>query len=84
MNPEYRLEPCENGFLVIDPWGEHVETFPTEAAARQAIESCKKDDAMWETARLLVEAALQAHMEMHGVDRETAHRWLKDAAEVAH
>jgi hypothetical protein len=61
MSTEYRIQPCENGFLVIDPWGEQlVHTYPTEDAARQDIERCKKEEAMWETAKLLVDAAIKA------------------------
>jgi hypothetical protein len=47
------------------------------------IQQRKKEDAMRETARLLVDTAIQAHMQMHGVDRETARYWVKSAAEVA-
>jgi hypothetical protein len=83
MSTEYRVEPASNEFAVIDPWGEQlVDTYPTEDAARQDIERCQKEDTMWETAKLLVDTAIKAHMEMHGVDRETGRRLLKDAAEV--
>jgi len=34
---------------------------------------------MYETAKLLVDTAVTAHMEIHGVDRETAERWIRDA-----
>jgi hypothetical protein len=61
MSTEYRIQPCENGFLVIDPWGEQlVHIYPTEDAARQDTERCKKEEAMWETAKLLVDAAIKA------------------------
>ena len=80
MSTEYRIQPCENGFLVIDPWGEQlVNTYPTEDAARQDIERCKKEEAMWETAKLLVDAAIKAHMQIHDVDRETAAYWVNSA-----
>jgi hypothetical protein len=84
MSTGYRIQPCENGFLVIDPWGEQlVNTYPTEDAARQDIERCKKEEAMWETAKLLVDAAIKAHMQLHDVDRETARYHVFSALEAA-
>jgi hypothetical protein len=80
MNPEYRIEPSGRQFTVIDPWGDHlVELFPTEDAAKQEIERCKKNDEVWEAAKLLVDTAIKAHMEMFGVDRETARYWISSA-----
>jgi hypothetical protein len=80
---EPRIELAGPAFIVMDPWGERVNTYPTEDAAKQDIERCKREDAMWETAKLLVDTAIKAHMQMHGVDRETARRLIRDAAEVA-
>ena len=83
MSTDYRIEPSGPAYIVIDPWGEQlVETYSTEDAARQDIERCKKEDEMWETAKLLFDIAVKAHMQMHHVDRETASRLLRDALEV--
>jgi hypothetical protein len=80
MSTEYRIEPIDNAFIVIDPWGEQlVHAYPTEDAARQDIERCKKEEAMWETAKLLVDAAIKAHMQMHDLDRKTAAYWINSA-----
>jgi hypothetical protein len=47
MSNEYRIEAAGNAFIVIDPWGERlVEVFPTEHAAKQDIERCKREDAL--------------------------------------
>jgi uncharacterized protein YcgI (DUF1989 family) len=60
MSNEYRIEPAGNAFRVIDPWGEQlVDLFPTEDAAKQDIERCKREDAMYETATVLVDAAIE-------------------------
>lgn len=65
---------------MIDPWGERlVADYPTVEAAQQDIERCRKEDAMWETAKQLVENAIQEHMQIHGVDRETAAYWVNCA-----
>jgi hypothetical protein len=69
-------------FIVIDPDGEIVDTFPTEDTAKQDIERCKKNDEMWETAKVLVDVAIKVHMERFGVDRETARYWIQSVAEV--
>jgi hypothetical protein len=80
MSTKYRIESAGPAYIVIDPWGEQlVDTYPTEDAARQDIERCKKEDAMWETAKLLVDAAIKAHMQIHDVDRETAAYWINSA-----
>ena len=55
---------------MIDPWGERlVDDYPTVEAAKQDIERYKKEDAMWETAKLLMENAIKTHMQLHGVER---------------
>jgi hypothetical protein len=35
-----------------------------------------KEDAMYETAKQLMDTAVNTHMQMHGVDRETARYWV--------
>jgi hypothetical protein len=51
-------------------------------AARQGIERRRKQDAMLETAKLLLDTAATAHMQIYGVDRETALYWIRSASEV--
>jgi hypothetical protein len=79
MSNDYHIEPVGSAFIVIDDLGEPVGRYPTEEAAQQDIERCKKEEAMWETAKLLVDAAIKAHMQIHGVDRETAAYWVNSA-----
>jgi hypothetical protein len=83
MSTEYRIETAGSQFTVIDPWGERlVDTYPTEDAAKQDIERCKKEDQMYETAKQLVDTAIKTHMQMFSVDRETARYWIQSASEV--
>jgi hypothetical protein len=82
MSNDYRIEPAGSQFTVIDPWGEIVNTYATEDAAKEDIERCKREDAMYETAKQLVDFAVKAHMEVFGVDRETARYWIHSAAET--
>jgi hypothetical protein len=52
MDNEYKIKPSQDGFLVLDPWGEYlVEIFPTEEAAKRAIAACVEGDRVWETAK---------------------------------
>jgi hypothetical protein len=83
MTTEYRIEPDGAEFILIDNEGETVGVYPAIEAAKQVIERCKKDDAMWETAKLLLDTAIKANMQMHGVDRETARCWVTSAGEAA-
>ena len=84
MSDDYRIEPVGNAFIVIDPWGEQlVDAYPSQDAARQDIKRCKKEDAMYETAKQLVDIAIKTHMQMFEVDRETARYWVCSAAETA-
>jgi uncharacterized protein YcgI (DUF1989 family) len=77
MSNEYRIESAGDAFRVIDPWGEQlVDFFPTEEAAKQDIERCKKEDALYETARQLVEISEEVLMQKFGVDRKTAQYWV--------
>jgi hypothetical protein len=82
MNTEYRIEPAGTYFIVVDPAGEIVNRYTTEDAALQDIGRCKKEDAMYETAKQLVDIAIKAHMQVFGVDRETARYWISSAMEV--
>ena len=81
MDAEYRIESVGTQFIVVDPWGENAGSFPTQEAAQQDIERCKKKDALWRSARVLVDNAIKAQMQLHGVDRETARYWVFSAAE---
>ena len=82
MGGEYRIEIVGNRYFVIDPSDELLGSYSSEEGARENIERFKKQDAMWETANLLLDTAIKAHMEIHGVDRDTSCRTLKKAAEL--
>ncbi len=82
MSTKYRVETAGSQFIVNDPWGEQVGTYLTEEAAKQDIERCKKEDAMYETAKQLVDTTVKAHMQMFRVGRETASYWIRSASET--
>ena len=79
----FRVELIGNQFRVIDADGEEMGAYPSEDAAKQVMERCERDAAMLDTAELLVNIAVKTHMLTHGVDRETALRWLRCASEIA-
>ena len=78
----YRIEPSGNEFVAIDSLEEMVGRYATEDSAKQSIEECKKEDAMYETAKLLIESAIKAHMEQFNVGREVTCYWIGCGAEV--
>lgn len=80
---EYRIEQSGNQFVVIDSLDEVVDGFATEEAANQSIAQFEKEDAMYETAKFLIESAVKAHMEQFNVSREIAGYWIRSAAEGA-
>lgn len=80
MNADYQIKRAGRQFKVLDPWGEYlVDLFPTREAAEKDIERCKREDLLYETAKQLVDIAIEAHAQKFGIDRETAERWIHDA-----
>ena len=53
----------------------------TEQEAQLTVEDCERDDLMLETARSLVERAVDAFILTHCMDRRSAHDWIRDAAD---
>ena len=82
MRAEYRIESAGHQFTIIDAVGNQVGIYPTEEAAQQAVERRRKQDAMLETAKLLLENAVKAHMQIHDIDHDTALYWIRIASEV--
>ena len=83
MTGAYRIEPVGAQFIVVDPWGEIVDRYPSEEEARQNIERCKRERckrevAISDKAHLLVENAIKVLMQLNGVDRDTAERAIRD------
>ena len=83
MSNGYKIEPVGGQFIVVDPWGEIVDRYPSEEVARQNIERCKREVAISDRAHLLVENAIKALMQLNGVDRDTAERAIRDAMDGA-
>jgi uncharacterized protein (TIGR02246 family) len=82
MSAEYRIVAAGSQFTALDAAGVHVGIYPTEEAAGQGVERRRKQDAMLETAKLLLDTAAKTYMQIHGVDRETALYWIRSASEV--
>ena len=60
--------------------GVTVGVYKTEQEAQRGMEDCQRDDFMLDSARSLVNAAVEAYMRMHDIDREAAHEWIREAA----
>jgi hypothetical protein len=81
MHNTYRIRRDGAKFLIIDDTGETVSVHKGSREANKKIAVYTKDDSMWESARLLVGIAVNAYMKMQGVDKQTAHHWIRDAAD---
>ena len=79
-NAEYRIVAAGTQFTAFDAAGVQVGIYPSEEATRQGVERRRKHDAMLETAKLLLDTAAKAQMQIHGVDRETALYWIRSAS----
>ena len=82
MSAEYRIVAAGSQFTALDAADVHVGIYSSEEAAGQGVERRRKQDAMLETAKLLLDTAAKAHMQIHGVDRGTALYWIRSASEV--
>jgi hypothetical protein len=81
MADTYRITPHGPEFMVIHKAGVTVGLYSTRQEAELSLENCERDDFMLRTARSLVNAAVEAHMRSHDIDRQTAHDWIKEAAD---
>jgi hypothetical protein len=62
------LRPTAPGFMVSQNAGVTVGVYNTKLEAQQRLEDCERDDLMLETARSLVNAAVEAQMRLHNID----------------
>ena len=80
MADKYRIAHEGSEFIVNESAGVTVGVYKTQQEARREIESCKRDDFMLNTARSLVKAANDAYMQLHNLDLQAAHDWIREAA----
>ena len=83
MRTEYRIEPHGAEFILIEDSRGMVGIYSTSEAAEADLVRCLKKDGMSDTAQCLVNVAIKAFMKIHGVDRETAERWIRDVIDGA-
>ena len=81
MADTYRISPHGPEFIVIHNAGVTVGVYNTEQEAQLTVEDCERDDSMLQTARSLVNVAVEAHMRLHHTDRRTAHDWIREASD---
>ena len=79
MADTYRITPHGPEFMVSRNAGVTVGVYDTEQEAQLTVEDCERDDFMLPTARSLVNAAVEAHMRLHNIDRQAAHDWIREA-----
>jgi hypothetical protein len=81
MADKYRMTLHGSEFIVNHYAGGTVGVYKTKHEAKQNIEDCQRDDLMLKTARRLLNVAVGTLMQMHHIDRRTAHVWIKEAAD---
>jgi hypothetical protein len=77
---KYRIRHKGSRFTVSVDSGEMVGDYSTAKEAQQTVTDCEHDDLLFETARTLVQEAVDALMHAYNIDRQTAQDWIKDAA----
>ena len=78
MDSDYRIEPVDSQYIVVDARDEIVGRYTSAEEAQQNIERFKKEHAVSETAHLLMETAIKALMQLTDIDRDTAERAIRD------
>ncbi len=81
MADKYRMTPQGSEFIVNENAGGTVGVYKTKQEAQRGMEECQRDDFILDTARSLVEKAVEEYMRMHDIDRQTAHDWIREAAD---
>ena len=79
MADKYRMTPQGSAFVVNENAGATVGVYNTKLEAQQSMKDCERDDLMFETARNLVEKAVDAFILVHRIDRRSAHDWIREA-----
>ena len=77
----YRITHQGPEFMVSQNAGATVGVYNTEQEAQLTVEDCERDDFMLQTARSLVNAAVETHMRLHHIDRRAAHDWIREATD---
>jgi hypothetical protein len=83
MRSKYRIELGGHGYVVMDAENGTVGNYETRQEAQQGIQRCQKEDAIWETSKLLIDMSIKTLMQIHEVDRDTATDWISSAGEFA-
>jgi predicted RNA binding protein with dsRBD fold (UPF0201 family) len=75
------MTPQGAQFIIDANAGVTVGVYKSKDEAQRGIEDCLRDDFMLDTARSLVEKAVEEYMRMHDLDRQAAHDWIREAAD---
>ncbi len=81
MADTYRITSHGPESMVSQNAGVTVGMYKTTQEAELTVGDCERDDFMLQTARSLVNAAVEAHMRLHDIDRRAARDWIREAAD---
>jgi hypothetical protein len=80
MNAEYKIAPQGNQFELLDDENHPLGIFGSVRQAETEVARRKRDDRRFETARLLVQTAVESLMKVHKISELTARYWIREAS----
>ena len=80
MADTYRITSHGPNFISNHSAGMTVGVYSAQHEALRAIEAFEQDDLILETARSLVNSAVDVLVQTHNIDRRAAHDWIRQAA----
>jgi hypothetical protein len=80
MNAEYKIAPQGKRFELFDDENHPLGLFKSVRQAETEVARRKRDDRRFETARLLVQAAVESLMKVHRISELTARYWIREAS----
>jgi hypothetical protein len=80
MDAEYRIAPHGADFELSDDEEHPLGIYRTVRQARQEVTKRNRDDRRFETARLLVQGAVESLMKVHKINQKTAQYWIREAS----
>jgi hypothetical protein len=80
MNAEYKIAPQGKQFKLFDDENHPLGLFKSVRQAETEVARRNRDDRRFETARLLVQAAVESLMKVHRISELTARYWIREAS----
>jgi hypothetical protein len=80
MHAEYKIARQGKQFELFDDENHPLGLFKSVRQAETEVARRNRDDRRFETARLLVQAAVESLMKVHRISELTARYWIREAS----